>query len=225
MKRLQTNLLLAIFCTTLFMGCLTSKKVDRQVAKQYSDVKEIKKRKPGDNISITSRLTPVGEKISTTETRTSNMLPLIVYWKWDYTNTCTLNPQIPINNFVTTVYSYASKGLTSKLAGQNLELSVDKIPGKFQILDKAHLIFFGYAYGWDNISMKALDMEMIVSYRVLKDNVETKKGIISIPNFDDKKQLGMFKNWKKATNEYLAQFDENISAMSKLVVDRIVNEL
>jgi hypothetical protein len=225
MKRLQTNLLLAIFCATLFMGCLTSKKVDRQVAKQYSDVKEIKKRKPGDNISITSRLTPVGEKISTTETRTSNMLPLIVYWKWDYTNTCTLNPQIPINNFVTTVYSYASKGLKSKLAGQNLELSVDKIPGKFQILDKAHLIFFGYAYGWDNISMKALDMEMIVSYRVLKDNVETKKGIISIPNFDDKKQLGMFKNWKKATNEYLAQFDENISAMSKLVVDRIVNEL
>ena len=225
MKKLQTNLVLVIFSTTLFASCLTSKKVDRQVAKQYSDVPETKKKKQTDNISITSSLTSTNGQISTTETKTSNMLPLIVYWKWDYTNTCTLNPQIPINNFITTVNSYANKGLKAKLAGQSLELSVDKIPNKFQILDKAHLIFFGYAFGWDNVSMKALDMEMAVSYRVLKDNLETKKGTILIPSFDDKKPLGMFKNWKTATNEYLTQFDENISTMSKLVVDKLINEL
>ena len=225
MQRLKTNLVLLIFSTTLFTSCLTSKKVDRQVAKQYSEVPEVKKKKQGDNISITSSLTNANGQISTTETKTSNMLPLIVYWKWDYTNTCTLNPQIPINNFINTVNSYANKGLKAKLSGQNLELSVDKIPNKFQILDKAHLIFFGYAFGWDNVSMKALDMEMTVSYRVFKDNIETKKGTVSIPNFDDKKPLGMFKNWKTATGEYLTQFDENISTMSKLVVDKLVAEL
>jgi hypothetical protein len=225
MKRIQSNLLLAVISATLFTSCLTSKKVDRQIAKQYNDVSEIKKKKQTDHISITSSVAPMGGQISTTETKTSNMLPLILYWKWDYTNTCTLNPQIPINNFISTVNRYATKGLDSKLAGENLELSVDKIPNKFQILDKAHLIFFGYAVGWDDVSMKATDMEMIVSYRVLKDNVETKKGIIFIPNFDDKKPLGMFKNWKTATSEYLTQFDENVSTMSKLVVDKLVSEL
>lgn len=225
MKRLHTKLILAALIAASFTSCLNSKKVDRQVAKQYSDVPEVKKKKQPDNISITSTLAPVGAQTSTTETRTSNMLPLIVYWKWDYTNTCTLNPQIPINNFIATVNNYANKGLKSKLAGESLELSIDKIPNKFQILDKAHLVFFGYAFGWDNVSLKGLDMNMVVSYRVLKDNVEMKKGIISIPNFDDKKPLGMFKSWKTATGEYLTQFDENISTMSKLVVDKLVAEL
>lgn len=225
MKRLRTNLLLAVLSVTIFASCLTSKKVDKQIAKQYSDVSEIKKKKQSDNIAITSSVAPMSGQISTTETKTSNMLPFILYWKWNYTNTCTLNPQIPINNFISTVSHYANKGLESKLAGEKLELSVDKIPNQFQILDKAHLIFLVYAYGWDDVSIKASDMEMIVSYRVLKDHVETKKGIISIPNFDDKKSLGMFKNWKTATTEYLTQFDENISTMSKQVVDRLVKEL
>ena len=181
MKKQQANLILAIFSALLFSSCLNSKKVDRQVAKQYGEVPEIKKKKQGDNISITSSITTLGSQISTTETKTSNMLPLIVYWQWHYTNNCTLNPQIPINNFAATVNTYANKGLRTKLGGQNLELSVDKIPNKFRILDKAHLIFFGYAFGWDNVSMKALDMEMIVSYRLLKDNFEIKKGLITIP--------------------------------------------
>ena len=68
-------------------------------------------------------------------------------------------------------------------------------------------------------------MEMIVSYRILNDSGEVKKGIISIPGFDDKKPLGMFKNWKTATSEYLTQFDENISTMSKIIIDKLVAEI
>lgn len=225
MQKTIFNIMLLIFSTALFTSCMTSKKVNREVAKQYSSVPELKKKKVGESIIYYSSLPTMGVQISTTETKTSNMLPLLVYWKWDYTNTCTINPQIPINNFITTVNSYSNKGLKNKLAGQNLELTIDKIPNKFQILDKAHLIFFGYAVGWDNVSMKALDMETTVSYKLLKDNVATKTGIITIPNFDDKKPLGMFKNWKTATSEYLSQFDENITSISKLVVDKLVTEL
>ncbi len=225
MKKFLTNLILMIVCAFIFTSCLTSKKVDRQVAKHFSEVTEIKKRKQANNISYNSSLTNNGGEISTTETKTSDMLPLIVYWQWSYTNSCTLNPNIPINNFITTVNNYARKALQAKLSGQSLELSVDKISHKFQIQDKAHLVFFGFAVGWDNVSIKALDMEMIVSYRLLKDNTEIKKGIITIPSFNDKKPLGMFKNWKTATREYLEQYDENISNMSTLFVDKLLHEL
>ena len=225
MKKFPVTLCLVIISSFIFTSCINSKKVNRQVAKQYSEVPQPKKKKPEDKISFSSSMVNMGEQISTTETKTSNMLPLIVYWQWDYSNTCTLNPQIPINNFTTTVKNYAKKGLNAKLGEQHLELSVDKIPNQFQLLDKAHLVFVGYAFAWDVVSIKATDMEMKVSYRLLKDNMEIKKGIISLPGFDDKKPLGMFKNWKTATNEYLSQFDDNITTMSKLVVDKIMLEL
>jgi hypothetical protein len=205
------------------MQTLKTKKVDKQVAKQYGDNQQTQRKKTNDFISVTSSLTSNADKISTTETNTSNVLPLLIYWSWDYKNTCTLNPQIPINNFTTTVL--ANKGLKAKLNGQKLELSVDKIPNKFSIDDKSHLIFLIYAFAWDDISIKAENIDMLVSYRVSKDNVETKRGIITIPYNNHKKNLGMFKSWKKATSEYLDQYDVNITSMSKLVVDELIKEI
>ena len=210
---------------SMFTSCLTAKKVDKQVAKQYENYLQPQKKKQNDVISVTSSLAKSDGWISTTEAKTSNILPLLVYWSWDYKNTCTLNPQIPINNFTTTVLNAANKGLKQKISGQRLELSVDQIPNKFVILDKAHLVFLIYTFGWDNISIKAEAMDMVVSYKVFKDNVETKKGIMTLPYANDKKDLGMFKSWKKATTEYLEQYDANITSMSKLVVDKLVKEL
>ena len=218
------NLLIAVTFIALFTSCLTAKKIDKEVAKQYQPILASKTKLQENNISVTSTLTSTGDQISTTESKTSNMLPLIFYWQWDYTNTCTVNPQIPINNFKAALNN--NEALKSKLAGQKLQISVSKIPHTFQILDKAHLIAFGIVnHGWDDFSMKSTDMEIAVSYKVINNNIETKKGTISIPNFDDKKSLPMFKNIKKALKEYLIQFDENLTSLSKLVADRIASEL
>lgn len=218
------NVKILVLCIALFSGCLTSKKVDRQVAKQYTDIPEPKKNKPEDIITISTTLPSVG-KISETVTKTSKMLPLIFYWQWNYDNTCTLNPQIPINNFSSTVLSQLNKGLQQKLNGQKLELSVDEIPNKFAINDRAHLIFVIYAFGWDNVTIKTLNSNLIVSYRIIKENTATKKGTITIPYADDKQALGMFKSWKTATGEYLDAYDANITAMSKLFVEKLLKEL
>jgi hypothetical protein len=60
---------------------------------------------------------------------------------------------------------------------------------------------------------------------VLKDNIETKKGIITIPYTYDKMMLGMYKSWKKATREYLSLYDNNITSIAKLVVVKLMKEL
>ena len=221
-----TKTLLAALAVVILSGCLTAKKVDKQVAKIYTGKQQQgQKKKQNDLISISSPLVSSDERISTSETKTSKMLPLLLYWSWDYKNTCTLNPQIPFNNFSATVLNYAGRRLNDKIKGQRLELVVTKIPNQFAIDDKAHLIFFGYAFGWDNVSIKATSMEMEVSYKLLKDNAAAKTGIISIPNFDDKRGIGMFTSWKTATSDYLDQYDQNITAISKLVVDKLVSEL
>ena len=225
MTKMTKTATVVLLGMTILTSCLTAKKVDKQVAKQYADKQQGQKKKQNDLISITSPLISTDNRISTSETKTSKMLPLLLYWSWDYKNTCTLNPQIPINNFTATVLNYSGRRLNDKIKGQKLELVVDKIPNQFAIDDKAHLIFFGYAFGWDNVSIKAESMDIVVSYSLSKDNVELKKGVISIPNFNDKRNLGMFTSWKKATTEYLDQYDQNIATLSKLVVDKLVNEL
>jgi hypothetical protein len=225
MTSLKTNLKLFIICASILTSCLTAKKVDKQVAKLYGEKQQPQKKKQIDFISITSSLTSTDNQTSTTETKTSNVLPLLFYWSWDYKNTCTLNPQIPINNFTTTVLGIANKRLKEKLNGQKLELSVDKIPNKFAFDDKAHLIFIIYAFGWDNVSIKAETADLVVSYKVLNNNAESKTGIITIPYYDDKKNLGMFTSWKKATSDYLDQYDANIISMSKLFVEKLMKEI
>ena len=225
MTKMTKTATVVLFGMTILTSCLTAKKVDKQVAKQYADKQQGQRKKQTDLISITSPLISTDNRISTSETKTSKMLPLLLYWSWDYKNTCTLNPQIPINNFTATVLNYAGRRLNDKIKGQKLELVVDKIPNQFAIDDKAHLIFFGYAFGWDNVSIKAESMDIVVSYSLSKDNLEVKKGVISIPNFNDKRNLGMFTSWKKATTEYLDQYDQNIATLSKLVVDKLVSEL
>ena len=72
--------MLLIFRTAFLTSCMTSKKVNREVAKQYSNVPELKKKKTGESITYASGLITMGDQISTTETNTSNMLPLLVYW-------------------------------------------------------------------------------------------------------------------------------------------------
>jgi hypothetical protein len=209
----------------LLTGCLNARKIDRQVARQYNDELPMLKKKQVDDIVITSAYTGADSKLSSTQSKTSNFLPLLVYWSWDYKNTCTLNPQIPLVNFTNTVHSYANKGLHQKLNGSRLELRVDSLPNKFALMDKAHLIFFGYAVGWDNVYLKAEPMNMVVTYKLLKDNQEMKNGIVSIPVLHDRQNLGMFRSWKRATQDYLDQYNSNIAAMSRMVVDKLAAEL
>ncbi|MBC7748851.1 MAG: hypothetical protein H7Z76_09815 [Methylotenera sp.] len=225
MKTLQINLSLLIACSIILTSCLTAKKVDRQVAKKYDELSSSTKKQTKENILITSKLITLDNKISTSETKTSNVLPLIIYNRWNYTNTCTLNPQIPINNFTSTVLSASSKGLRDKIIGQTLELSVEKIPNVFAIDDKAHVIFFGYAVGWDDVSIMSDKVDLVVNYKLLKDGTETKKGLITVPYIYDKEKLGMFKSWKKATDEFLDQYDMNITEMSKSFVKKLVSEI
>ena len=69
------------------------------------------------------------------------------------------------------------------------------------------------------------NIDMVVTYKISKDNVETKRGTITIPYIYDKKKLGMFKSWKKATTEYIGQYDSNITEMSKSFVQKLLTEI
>lgn len=213
---------LSVFLTS----CLGPRKIDKWVSKQYNETLPAATKKKSDYISITTTVPAAGNQLSSTKKKTSNFLPLIFYWQIDYTNTCTLNPQIPINNFTSTVLTYANKKLKPRSNGKRIELSLDRLPNVFIINDRGHMIWLVYAYAWDYISIQPEKSEMVVSYKILEDDgTISKTGTITVANADKGIALGMFQSLKKKTWEYLDLYNANITTMSRTVVDKLAAEL
>lgn len=209
----------------LLTGCITSKKMNKYVSDQYGESVSLKKVK-NDYLSISSPLITTDEIPSNSTKKTKKVLPLLFFWRIDYQTSCILNPKIPINLFNSTLITYAnSKGLKQKLNGGNLELSIDKIPNTFSFNDDFSLIWLIlFKISWEKIYLLPENREMAMSYRITKDGTEIKKGSVVIPDPNKIKQTRYFQSVRSATREYLVQYDENIKAMARAVVDNLIAE-
>jgi hypothetical protein len=220
---LKNTISFFIISLTVLTSCINGRKIDRQIAKYYS-VPSTKTKNQNDVAFVASNLQATNNEISTTETKTTNFKPFIVYWSWDYKNTSTLNPKIPTDNF-TKAFLTATSRLKDKLNGATIELTIEKIPNMYSMHDKMHLIFFLYEVHWENVFLQGENMDAVFSYKIIKAGSEVKNGSITIPYQKDKHNLGFFQSWKKATDNYLADYDLYISSLGKTIADRIVKEL
>jgi hypothetical protein len=222
----MVNVFVFSTCIISLSSCLGPKKIDKWIAKKYDNTLPQTKKK-NDYVTVNANVPyPGGNSISITESKTTNMLPLLFYWHWHYKNITTLNPQIGITTFANTVNNYANKSLKQKLNGKKIELTVDSIPTNFVIDDNAHMIWLIYAYGWDYISILPLNKQMAVSYKIINtDNTVFKTGSVTIPNIGKGVPLQMFQSLKKKTGEFLDEYESNIAVMSKTIVDKISEEL
>jgi hypothetical protein len=199
--------------------------MDKFVSDQYNNqLPKLDKKKKAD-IMITSELTSPTNSISTTVQKTSKLLPLIVYWQYDYRHTCRLNPAIAVTNFSNTLNALSTKTLAQKLNGQRLELTVEQIPTSFSLVDKAHVIWVIYAYSWDRIYMEPDFKDLVVSYKLIQSDNTVKTGKISIRNNEQNKNLRFFQSWKSATSEYISNYNTNIATMTKAFINQLVEEI
>ncbi|HVU95321.1 MAG TPA: hypothetical protein VHE34_08860 [Puia sp.] len=208
-------------------SCLGPHKVNKWVAQHYSEEPPLSQRKKTESIVVSSALPETGVNLSQTRKNTSHLLPLLFYWQFDYRNTCTLNPQIAIDNFTSTLLAYASHGLKQKLNGNRLELTVEQIPQVFVVDDKGHIIWVIVTMvGWERLSVQPEQKDMVIGYRLLgANNEELKKGSITIADQEKTLTLGMFKSLRNLTKQHLSEYDANISAMTRHFVDRLITEL
>ena len=228
MKTFHQNFLLPVLlllCITMLGSCLTPKKMDKYVAEQYGNkIPKQNKNKKAD-ISVTSTLISRTNDISITTKKTSNFLPLIVYWQADYRHICTLNSSIAVNNFSNAVNTMTNKALSDKLAGQRLELTVEQIPTAFALVDKARMIWLLYAISWEKVYMEPDFKDLVVSYKLIQNDSTVKTGKISVKGDAQNKGLHFFQSWKSATSEYLVNYNTNLQAMSKAFMNQLSEEL
>ena len=199
--------------------------MDGFVAEQYGNqLPKQDKRKP-ENLVITTSLQTDPEKISTTEKK-NKMLPLLIYWQWDYRHTCTLNPAIALSAFTKNVNSLANKELVPKLNGRQLELTVEQVPSSFGIVDKGGAIWvLLYAIHWDKVYVEPDFKPLVVGYKLLQNGAEIKTGKITVESGEKNVGIRFFQSWKSATSEYLARYNADITTMSKTLVSKLAQEL
>jgi hypothetical protein len=215
-------------CSCLGLSsCLGPAKIDKWVAHEYKDVPLTPDRKKAsDYISIKDTFPSMDQRYSTTEDKSGSLLPLIFYWHKNYIFPCTLNPQLSVNNFTSSFMAFASsRRLKQHLNGRRVEISISSIPHSFTLGDNDHMIWLIYAYEWSYIDLKPGTDDLVLSYRILQGSDEVKTGTISIPDANRRVQLKMFQSLRKMTYNYLDQFNENITAMSKKAVDQLISEL
>ncbi|MDZ4793846.1 MAG: hypothetical protein SGI83_06165 [Bacteroidota bacterium] len=204
-------------------GCISEKKMNRYVTSRYGKNIDLKKIK-SDYITITSPLNTESTVPSQSVKKTKKVLPFIIYIRIYYQTSCTLNPRIPINQFSTAFSSYANtKKLNGKLNGGKLELSIDKVPLSFSYNDDTHILLLVH---WSKIYLLPQNEEMTISYKETGSNgVETKKGVITLPDPNKIKVTRYYQSVRNATSEYLTQYEENIKAMARSAVDQLMTAL
>ena len=219
-----------IINSTIFLflctGCLTQRKIDRWIGAKY-EPNVVNKPRQSDYISIKMPAATTSDILAKTEKRKMKMLPLLFYWKWEYGTISALNQSVPGWYFNSSVIHYAnSKGLKQKLNGQKVELTVEKMPAVFSVVDKGGLVFLVLWYvTWDQIFMDPQKQDMVVSYRLMKDNVETKTGTITVSDRNKALNVKVLRSVKKTFWEYLDQYNSNVQGMSKEVIDKLIAEL
>lgn len=197
--------------------------VNRWVAEHYQEGVPEPAKKKNEAISVVSKLPVTDDKLSTTKKDISHVLPLIIYWHFNYKNICTLNPRLPVSNFTGAVTTYSGRGLRQKLNGNHLELTIEQIPNVMILGDEGWAILL---FGVESLTVGPEVRDMVVSYRVLNtSNEEVKKGTITIRDYNQRLSLGMFQSMKKLTWRYLETYDANITAMSRKFVDQLTSEL
>lgn len=199
--------------------------MDKFVASQYGDQIPLQNKTKKADITVSSNLTSATGNISTTVQKTSKVLPLIVYWQWDYRHTCALNPAIGVNNFSNVVNALAGKSLNPKLLNQKLELTVEQMPAGFALVDKAHLIWIIYAITWDKIYIEPDFKDLVVAYKATQPDGTFKTGKITIKNTEERTGIRFFQSWRSATSEYLDRYNTGITDMAKAFITKMVAEL
>ena len=228
--RKSTVLLQPIVCillvTMLLSACISPGKTDKWVANHYGSVPAPVKKK-NDLVEVQSAIEPMGSVISESKRKSSSVLPLLIYWRWNYVNSCKLNPQMALNGFISTVNSNAVRVLKPKLNQQTLELMVEKIPTTFDLDDTGHSIFIGfYAISWETVTLKPQEHALQVSYNVLNaDKTVAKTGRISMPISIQPVKSALFQSLKNRMDLYLEQYDAAMITMGRKLVDKLAAEL
>jgi hypothetical protein len=216
------NATIILFITLAISSCFSAK-TDKIISRYYNNQLPYPDKKKKNDISVLNGLNKNSSIISITTHKTTHFLPLIIYWQDEFRRTTALNSQIPATYITNAINSFSNKKLSDKLIGKKLELTIEQTPYSFSTVDKEHMILFLVA--WYKIYREADTNDLVISYKLLKDDSVEKTGRVDVKDNSTNKGIKYFQSLNSAINEYLGEYEVNLKMMVKELMNKLTEEL
>jgi hypothetical protein len=217
------QIILSILTITLLTSCIGTKKFTGFVEPKFQDKQLI-----STNENIIFDLTGLeNSSASITSTKVkSQFIPAILYWQWNNTIKCEVNPTIVGQSFQENFLRYSDTlKVNEKLQGRKLEMKIEEIPNSFVYTHKGNSVILIIAYTVSDLeAIFPQEQDLVVSYKITENGSTIKEGQLTTTN-KDQPIKNVWKSTKKFTWLYVDQFKQNTKIMTKEIVEQLITEI
>ncbi|MGB3006990.1 MAG: hypothetical protein WBC06_10800 [Chitinophagaceae bacterium] len=226
MRKIKINSAPKTVAIFLLLSALSSCYIARQskiIDNYYNNQLPAPDKKKKNDISIVNGLKSNNTVISVTTGKTSNFLPLILYFQGHHRYIHTLNSQIPATYITNAINSNSNKTLSDKLNGRKLQLTIEQAPISFADVAKWHMVLL--LVSWEKLYFEPDTNNLVVSYKVMKNDIAEKTGSMEVKSNFTNKGKRYFQSFKSGISEYLGQYEVNLKLMTKELMNKLTEEL
>lgn len=208
-------------------GCLSARKVDKLVAKYYEDVEvDIKNT---DYMQFSRDSSDLNNKVSTTNRVKKTLLPLLLYWNWNYEFHTEVNNSYALSSLSKEIAKYADTvGLKNKLNGNTLQLTLGEYSTNFDLNFRGGVLYLMITAITTSLHLDINPSKefLYFSYQVMNGNKEIKKGKIKVRNpATSVTTTSEFAKPAMLVGDYLSKFEHGMKMVGKEVVDKLIVSL
>jgi hypothetical protein len=217
------RVLLTILTINFLTSCIGTKRFNGFVEPKFQ-----KAQITSTNENLTFDLSGLENKtnsITSTQIK-SQFIPAILYWQWNNTIKCEVNPVIIGQTIREDFLKFAdSLKIQEKLQARKLEIKLENVPNSFVYTFKGFTVILIIAYTVN--ATEAIfpeQQDMVLSYKLTQNDSTIKEGKLTTSN-KDQPIKNVWKSTKKFTWIYIDQFKKNNKLMTKKIVEQLLTEL
>jgi hypothetical protein len=205
-------------------GCIGTTRYNRYLTEGYKTSPLLNiKNSPGIVVKLHSS---ISDTVPSVKTHKSQFIPAIIFWQWQKSISCSLPEKHQANKIESYLLKYSdSLQLEQNLNGRRIEITVDDAPANFTYTNKGNVLFLFIAYATsvsENMSPEFSDLK--ISYKLFKDDQVSKEGTITVLDKNEPAR-NAWKSTKKFTWHYLNSYENNVKAMSKEAIGKLLKEI
>ncbi|PVY42343.1 hypothetical protein [Pontibacter virosus] len=155
-----------------------------------------------------------------------SFIPALVYWGWNSTISCELDPGMAAAAVRSGMYQAADKlNLQDRLGGRQLVVDIRQTPGQFMYENKGNVIFLIFAHitsAQESITPRPTDL--VLHYQLLENGAVVASGEGLVKNTQEPLR-NLWKSSKKFTWLYLDQFELEAGRMGEESLKDILLQL
>lgn len=153
-------------------------------------------------------------------------VPAILYWHWNNTVKCVMDPKYYAAKAAYYLKTEAeTSGLRDKLNGGKVNVSIKEVPNTFLYMNKGNVLIVLFYYLMIlKEGIVPIQQDLVLEYEIVRSETVSGKRTVVIPNRNMFIPNSM-NSRRKLTSVYLDEADNNLRAMSKDAVLKIMTQL